>query len=256
MSLKHIILIPAVYLFLAFGTLAHATNLFVPAYFYPSSHSTYWGALATAAQTVNTTAILNPSSGPGTSVDPNYVSAIDKVQRSGGKVIGYIYTNYGDRPLGDVTDEIDRYITFYHVDGFFIDEMTADNIPENIDYYQQIYGSIKLKGTNYSVTGNPGLVPDEAYLSSNPPLVDNLVVFEGSIRSYVNFRPEQWQYGYSKDKFIHIVYNASSTQMKNAFNSSSAHLVGNLYITDDKLRNPYDRLPKYWDSEVQTAATQ
>src|SRR3954463_12909877 len=27
--------------------------------------------------------------------------------------------------------------------------------------------------------------------------------------------------------------------------------VGNVYVTDDKMPNPWDRLPKYWEKEVQ-----
>jgi len=227
-------------------------NLFVPAYFYPSSHPTYWADLAAAARAVTTTVILNPGSGPGTSVDPNYVSAITSVCESGGKVIGYVHTSYGKRPLADVTDEIDRYITFYHVDGFFIDQMTADNLSENIAYYKSVYDYIKGLSAPYTVTGNPGTMPDEAYLSY--PLLDNVVVFEGNAENYMNFLPSQWQSKHPKDRFVHFVYSASSKQMEEAFNLSSNNIVGNLYVTSDEPRNPYGTLPTYWDLEVETAA--
>ncbi len=227
-------------------------NLLVPAYFYPSDDSTYWHDLASAAKEVSTTIILNPGSGPGTSVDPNYVSAIDNVRESGGKVIGYVHTSYGNRPLPDVTDEIDRYISYYQVDGFFIDQMTTDKLDGNIAYYKSIYDYIKGLSTLYSVTGNPGTMPDEVYLSHL--LVDNLVVFEGSESSYADFLPSEWQSKYPKDKFAHLVYNADSQQMKRVFNLSSNNIVGNLYVTGEKKRNPYDELPKYWALEVQTAS--
>ena len=231
MSIKHFILLPAVYLSMAFDTLAHATNLFVPAYFNSSSTLTlaYWSGLAVAAKTVPITVILNPNSGFGTSVDPSYATAINQVRDSGGKVIAYVYTNYGDRPLIDMASEIDKYIAFYAIDGFFIDQMTEDGTDENIRYYDQIYNYIKNKSSHYSVTGDPGVVPDEIYLSK--PVADNLVVFEGRIRSYVHFHPEEWQYNYPKDRFIHIIYNANSRQMKQAFSETEKNHVGNLYIT-------------------------
>jgi len=227
-------------------------NLLVPAYFYPSSNSTYWQDLAAAAKAVSTTIILNPGSGPGTSVDPNYVSVIDMVRESGGKVIGYVPTGYGKRPLDEVTDEIDRYINYYHVDGFFIDQMTTDTLDGNVAYYKSIYDYIKGLNTLYSVTGNPGTMPDEVYLSH--PLVDNLVVFEGSESSYADFLPSEWQSKYPKDRFAHLVYNADAEQMERVFNLSSDNIVGNLYVTGEETRNPYDALPKYWDLEVQTAS--
>ncbi|MCO6428221.1 spherulation-specific family 4 protein [Nitrosomonas communis] len=253
MSIKHFTLISAVYLSIVFGALAHATNLFVPAYFYPSNPSTrdYWSDLAAAAQIVNATVILNPNNGFGTSGDPNYANAINQVRESGGKVIAYVYTNYANRPLIDIVSEIDNYIAFYTIDGFFIDEMTADGTDENIIYFEQIYNYIKNKSSHYSVTGDPGVVPDEIYLSK--PVVDNLVVFEGSIKNYVNFQPEQWQLNYPKDRFIHIVYSATSDQMKQAFSQTNKNHVGNLYITDDKLPNPYDTLPEYVNLEFEMA---
>ena len=251
MSIKHFILLSAIYLSIALGTLVHATNLFVPAYFHPSDRPTYWNDLAVAAQTVTTTVILNPDNGFGTNVDSSYVNAIDLVRESGGKIIAYIYSNYGNRSMIDIASEIDNYIAFYAIDGFFIDQMTADGTDENVRYYEQIYNYIKNKNSHYSVTGGPGVVPDEVYLSK--PVVDNLVVFEGNIRSYVNFQPEQWQLNYPKDRFIHIVHNASSDQMKQVFSEIDKNLAGNLYITDNRLPNPYDSLPQYGGLELEIA---
>ncbi|WP_430231670.1 spherulation-specific family 4 protein [Nitrosomonas communis] len=251
MSITRFVLLLIVYLSIAFNTLVHATSLFIPAYFHPSDPQTpnHWSSLAAAAQIVPTTVILNPNNGPGSNVDPSYVTAIDQVRGSGGKVIAYIHTNHGDRPLSDVASDIDNYLAFYTIDGFYIDQMTADDTDEDIRYYETIYNYIKNKSSHYSVTGNPGVVPDEIYLSK--PVVDNLVVFEGHIRSYINFQPEAWQHNYPKDWFIHIVFNATRLQMKQAFSETDKNLVGNLYITDDKLPNPYDSLPPYGDLEIE-----
>lgn len=241
---------------MALSMKVYATNLFVPAYFHPSNPPTpdYWSGLAASAQIVNITVILNPNNGFGTSDDPNYVNDINQIRESGGKIIAYVYTNYGKRPLIDVASEIDNYIAFYAIDGFFIDQMTADGTDENIIYYEQIYNYIKNQNSHYSVTGDPGVVPDEIYLSK--PVVDNLVVFQDSIRNYVNFQPERWQYNYPKDRFIHIAYNATWYQMIQAFSQNEIEKkhVGNLYITDGKLPNPYADLPEYVDLEVEMAA--
>ena len=147
MNIKHFILLPAVYFSMAFDTLAHATNLFVPAYFDPLSPPApaYWSGLAVAVQTVPTTVILNPNSAFGTSVDPSYATAIDQFRHSGGKIMAYIYTHYGDRPLINIANEIDNYIAFYAIDGVFIDQMTADGTDENLGYYEQICNYIKIK---------------------------------------------------------------------------------------------------------------
>ncbi|SFM80811.1 spherulation-specific family 4 protein [Nitrosomonas communis] len=249
MSIKHFILLSVVYFSVMFGTLVHAANLFIPAYFHPSKQPIYWSHLAEAAQMVSTAVIVNPHNGPGTSIEPSFVNAIDRVREAGGKVIAYVHSSYGDRLMNDIFKDIDSYIAFYAIDGFFIDEMTADGTDENIRYYEAIYNYIKDKSTHYSVTGHPGVVPDEVYLSK--PVADNLVVFESSVRSYVNFQPEQWQRNYSKSRFIHIVYNANLQQMTQAFSEADENHVGNLYITDDRLPNPYDSLPHYGAEELE-----
>jgi hypothetical protein len=42
--------------------------------------------------------------------------------------------------------------------------------------------------------------------------------------------------------------------MKQAFSETDKNLVGNLYITDDRLPNPYDSLPQYGGLELEMAA--
>jgi hypothetical protein len=44
----------------------------------------YWGELDSAAHQISVTAILNPDSGPGPSVDPNYVAAVNNLEAAGG----------------------------------------------------------------------------------------------------------------------------------------------------------------------------
>ncbi len=249
MSIKHFILLSIVYLSVTFSTPVHAVSLFVPAYFHPSKQPINWSHLAEAAQTVPTTVIFNPNNGPGTSVDPSFVNAIGGVREAGGKVIAYVHSTYGERPINNIVNDIESYIALYTIDGFFIDEMAADGTDENIRYYEQIYNYIKNKSSHYSVTGHPGVVPDEVYLSK--PVADDLVVFESSIRSYVNFRPETWQHNYPKDRFIHIIYDANSPQMNQVFSQADNNHVGHLYITDDRLPNPYDSLPLYGREELE-----
>src|SRR5436309_12085925 len=98
----------------AAASAAHAEELLVPAYFYPvaSRKADYWGELATTAPKAAITAILNPASGPGASVDPNYTSAISRLQTAGGKVIGYVSSSYTNRALSDVVADINKYVAF------------------------------------------------------------------------------------------------------------------------------------------------
>ena len=69
------------------GGTAHAApklELLVPAYFYPAgSGSDSWQALDDAAARVGVgvTAIVNVNSGPGDTLDPNYLAVVESLER-------------------------------------------------------------------------------------------------------------------------------------------------------------------------------
>jgi len=232
---------------------AHAEGLLVPSYIYPSgSGATQWNALATAAKSTPTTVILNPNSGPGTTQDANYVAAVANVHAAGGKVIGYVSTSYTQRALSAVVQDINTYLTLYQVDGFFIDEMTADSTTAHIQFYQSVYNYIKGLSPNYTVTGNPGTNVPEIYASL--PVADQLVVFEDSAKHYASYAPLAWQANYPRGRFAHIVYAASATQMQTFVQNASIKGAGSMFVTSKTLPNPYGALPAYWSQEVADAA--
>src|SRR5687767_11021555 len=95
----------------------------VPAYFSPATG--YWNDLAQAARRVPLVAIANIFNGPGSDTEPraDYLQAIRSVRDAGGQVIGYVYTQYGERAAEVVQNDIQRWRELYPLDGFFIDEM-------------------------------------------------------------------------------------------------------------------------------------
>jgi len=228
-------------------------GIMVPAYFYPSAGG-YWDSLDSAAPRVPLVAIMNPDSGPGTSKDNTYVQALTKLHQAGGKVIGYVYTTYGTRPPADVEADIDLYLSFYAVDGFFIDEMTNDKNTNHINYYAAIYQYIKAKGTNYSFTGNPGSNTQQDYITT--PTADALMIFEDDGTNYTSFTPSSWVAEYPAQQFVHLPYDVpGATTMSNFVGLAVSRNAGWIYITDDTLPNPYDTLPSYWTNEVNLVQT-
>lgn len=231
---------------------AFALDLLVPAYFYPGGKVNYWAQLATAASHANVTAILNPASGPGASADPNYTTAVTNVRTAGGKVIGYVASGYSARAIGDVKADIDKYVAMYPVDGFFIDEMTNDAGAAHLDFYQSVYNYIKALNPAYVVVGNPGTSTVEIYASL--PVADQLVVFESSVKAYKKYVPSAWQSNYAANRFAHIVYGAGKGDVAKDVNGALAKRAGAIFLTSDKLPNPYDTLPSFWGAEVTDAA--
>src|SRR4051812_11663379 len=91
---------------LAVAASARAMDALVPAYFYPAGAGDDWSRMTTAAKQISLTAIMNPGNGPGTVVDSNYVNVVNSLRGAGGRVIGYIYSDYGNRSLATLKSEV------------------------------------------------------------------------------------------------------------------------------------------------------
>lgn len=224
-------------------------QLLVPAYFDPADDAADWARLATAAKTVPLTAIVNPNSGPGETADPLYVDAITNVRKNG-RVVGYVHTSYGARPLSEVEDEVRAYRSFYKLDGIFLDEM-ADTA-EALGYYRRLYSDIKLLNPNYQVIGNPGTDTLESYLDPTNPTADTLVTFEDTQADYATADPPEWVRSHDAGEFANIVYGVpGSDAMRLVVAKAIERNVSYIYTTDDGADgNPYDRLPNYWEKTV------
>jgi hypothetical protein len=237
---------------LSLGTLVAAPlGIMVPAYFYPGA---LWNKLNVAAGRVPLTAIMNPNSGPraGYAADfVNYNQAILALQAAGGKVIGYVYTGYGNRPIAEVKADIDFYQDhFTRIDGFFLDEMTQTPNAAQLTYYRELYTYIGGKSSLYRVTGNPGSYYGEIYLQQ-PHAVDTLVTYEQPT-GYSGAAPPSWVFHHLARNFSHIPYNvAASATMEDYVRLAKSRNTGLVYVTDDVLNNPWDTLPTYWEREVQ-----
>jgi hypothetical protein len=99
------------------GGTAHAApklELLVPAYFYPAgSGSDSWQALDDAAARVGVTAIVNVNSGPGDTLDPNYLAVVESLRAAGGRVLGYVHTSWGGRDSAVEQADVDAYLARY-----------------------------------------------------------------------------------------------------------------------------------------------
>lgn len=227
-------------------------EIVVPAYFYPSPGSD-WQDLNAAASQVPLTAIMNPFNGPGNSQDNNYVTAVNDLRSAGGKVIGYVFSGFGNRPLNDVLADIDTYAEWYDIDGIFIDEMANTAAPATLDFYEDIYQHVKTVDPIWEVMGNPGINTQEVYLTR--PVADRLMVFEAQGVAYPGNTPSAWNFNYDRSSFVHLVHTEpDATTMESHVDTSVSRNAGGIYVTDDILNNPWDRLPNYWQQQVDKVA--
>ena len=221
------------------GSTAPALNVLVPAYFYPDGAGVgYWSALNAAASKVPLVAILNPNSGPGAAIDPNYTNVFASFRAAGGHAIGYVYTGYGTRSLAVVKSEVDKYRTFYPgVEGIFVDEMANDGSASNLTYYGNLYAYIRSNQPNALVVGNPGTHTLEAYLTQ--PAADVLVTFETDT-GYPGYVPDAWTTNRGASNFCHLTYAVTNAAtMTNYIQLAVARNVGWVFVQSDVLPNPW-----------------
>lgn len=219
---------------------AGVQKLAIPLYIYPGADWTTVQGTATKTGLV----VANPSSGPGAASDPNYVTYIASTQAAGIGVIGYVDTNYGAIAAATVEANIDKYYTWYGVDGIFLDRVSTS--VGDLTYYTTLYQYVRAKTGADLVVLNPGTNTVEGYAA----ISDIILNFEGTYASYGSFTPSTWTRKYNATKFWHVIYGCASGNVAAAITASKAKGAGWVNLTDDVAPNPYDTLASYLAAEA------
>jgi hypothetical protein len=191
--------------------------------------------------------IANTSSGPGTTADPNYARVLERARQKAITVLGYVSTNYGDRPLREVKDDVARWVNFYPgVQGIFFDEQASG--PDKVSYYGTLYEYVRKERGLALVVTNPGTACAEEYLAR--PAADVVCLVETN-KDFGEYRPPGWAGRYPARCFAALLSRVGSPeQMKKCILEMGERKVGSCYVTDGRDSNPWGRLPPYWEAEV------
>jgi hypothetical protein len=207
----------------------------IPLYTYPG---TTWASVTSVKEAnpgVPIVAIINPDSGPGSRLDPNYVSGILGLQAAGVTVIGYVPTGYASKPISTIESMVNQYKSWYPITGIFFDEMS--NVPGKERYYSKLSAYSRSLGLDFTV-GNPGSSTLPSYIGT----VDTIVIYENQGLPSMT-RLEDWHSRYAKANFAVIAYGVQSVDQ--SYPSLVSPHVGYIYITDAGLPNPYGSRPPY-----------
>lgn len=225
----------------AYAAGALSPSVAVPAYFWPGPE---WDTLLRAGPEVRYI-VLNPASGPGTRSVAEFVDVVARARAKGFTVFGYVDTAYGARAGASVEADIAKYRSWYGINQFFFDQ--TPSACTGVPYYAALQGFVKQSPNDFIVL-NPGTNPDECYLT-----VSNMVVnFEGSEASYAGWTPAPYVANYGAERFWHIVYSVGGGNGAAVLTLASARNAGFVYLTDDAMPNPFDRLPteSLWRTQV------
>ena len=217
-------------------------KLIVPAYYYPNTNHWKKSSIKGLGGGVM---IMNPASGPGYEKNIDYEKGIRTARKNGVIVYSYVATDYGKKSSAMVKEEILKYHNWYEVQGVFFDETSSS--ANEVPYYKMLVEFVRQQGIDRVIL-NPGVTPDEKYLSEVLTKANDMVViFEGALTDYSNWKEPDWVKKYPKAKFSHLVYAVPEKSWKDIWEKSKKHWVGFLYLTDDILNNPWDTLPTYWE---------
>ena len=171
--------------------------------------------------------VVNPASGPGAAPDDEYRRAIMTAQAAGSKVLGYVPTTWGARPLAAAEADTIRYREWYGVDGIFFDEASGEDAA--LGYYRSLADDARAGGARI-VALNPGVVPARGYFD----VADVVVTFEGPFAHYDERVEPDWLERIDPERIAHLVYGASPAQAVRADRPG-----GRVYVTSGTLPHPW-----------------
>ena len=192
---------------------------------------------------------------PAPARDPKYVAVVDNLRRAGGRVFGYVSTQYGNRDLNAVIKDIENIYKFYNINGIFVDEMASGQ--ETCPYYEKYLSihqsqAFRLQGGRQSrdalhARTIPGCGRHPGDLRRPRRTLMPISNRSPSRRGLRSTRA---------NRFANIVYGVSSDAgLRRALGKTRQSNAGSIFITDGRMPNPYNGLPPYWAQEVAAIQT-
>jgi len=228
-------------------------KVLIPLYIYPDEDS--WQGVIDAKNNnpeAEIIAIVNPSNGHFDSESEAYETYIPTLVDAGIKVVGYVYTQYGDRDIDEVKEDMEHWKEFYQdegVTGIFFDETSSHS--SEVSHYKELTSYANSLGFETTIL-NSGITIDTEYFTEN--VADIIVTYEESYENWQeDFQTGEVGYNHPDEntEIAMLIHTTSSIEnMKEVVEESQKDGFAYLYITNDGGSNPWDTTPSYFDSEV------
>lgn len=222
-------------------------GLYNPLYVYPTGAE--WNTVIQKAKenpNLPNLVTINPQSGVGTAIDQNYVTLVNNLHAVKVKVIGYVYTSYGGRSQAACKAEIDKYFSWYKVDGIFYDEM--NNTAGGAQYYKDLTTYTKTKKADSFTMGNPGADTRTEYIGT----CDTIIIYEREGLPSLDYL-KGWHLSHDKKNFAIIPHTVPTLDTN--FVKEAKKYVGWIYVTNDTMTNPWNSLCSYYNQLVTALVT-
>ncbi|MEM3313810.1 MAG: spherulation-specific family 4 protein [Thermoplasmatales archaeon] len=178
--------------------------------------------------------IVNPNNGSGITPNATLSAWISKSMSAGINVLGYVDTDYGNKSLTNIIEEVYNYSKWYHLHGIFLYEV-SDSLSEK-SFYSNIVNQSKTLGINFTV-GNPGDFVPYDYLS----VFNITVIYENN--GYPSLSSlEEYAHNVPRSELAVIAYGVPFSLSEVVRISVVARTI---YFTNQNLPNPYQNLSSY-----------
>ena len=257
---------------LSLSVVRDSTRQFVPLYSFPqftdgsrTQLAGWWRTLVDSATAADPLlVVINPQNGtadptPGSGSDYGvYLDALRLLRANPNiQVLGYVYSQWGSRPLNEIRQNLDWYEQYYKtaggaslIDGIFVDEMATDAAA--VSFYQSLAADIRARtGLNGRyILANPGTLPAASLLSSS---VANGVVIYENVESPTGFGDLALRdlavptVDGGIVEYAVIVHGVpAASDRDRVIRSTRLKGVDYVYVTDDTLDpNPFDTPPGF-----------
>lgn len=233
-------------------------GIIIPFYAYPKLwlRENEWTRLTASARqhpVLDIRVVINPANGPGAASGPdfeNYAAGITLLREAGVSVVGYVDTDYAEKPLAAVASEIQNYRQFYpgKLSGIFFDQMAYS--PRQESYYQQSTATATGAGFSYTI-GNPGVVIPASYAGSCT--IINVYENAGYPELPGALARLQSTSAYGKrEGYSVLAYNVE--RLDSAWLQEVVGFVGFVYVAGRGQERDWDCLPPFFDAFLQEVA--
>jgi hypothetical protein len=211
-------------------------DLAVPAYAHPAADPGLWERLAAAAAHLRFV-VVNVHDGPGETLDPAYPPVLERLRAARVRMVGYVDTAYGGRPVTDVVLQARTWVTRYGLQGVFLDQVAGDF--DHLGYYSAVALGARAAGAQFVVL-NPGAGCHRGYAD----IANVTVTFEGSWQDYAGYRPRDWELALPATRFCHLVHHVPPEGLPEGPARAAAAHAGTAMFSSGTGGNPWDRLPE------------
>ncbi len=232
-------------------------KILIPLYSYPDlgQENSIWQKLIDTKQNnpnIEIIAIVNPSNGHFREENSEYTNGIQALVEADIRVVGYVYTKYGNRATQDVIDDIEAWSSLYKEDGvsgIFFDETSTD--ANLLDYYSNLSSEAKNRNLEYVIL-NPGMTTDQKYVDSG---IANLIVsYENPNEELLNNPPETYNTPTKTTELSLLIYEMEDDNVDDLISFAREHKFSYIYFTEDGADgNPWDSISQYFEDEVKKA---